>query len=170
MAVVVSTQEHSDLSIPLMGSSMSHEDQLKRVLEVSRTETYSTTSESATVSLQKVPLPQHGQLVYNKEGHVQAEMYERVRNSSVRAVPNPGPSTGTSTGETKAEFFPSRYASITTPNVHVYLICIGLSLNAHTPPIVLSSSKILRPTTNSGRIRHWFARMRPVREAGKRLF
>jgi hypothetical protein len=72
-----------------------------------------TTSETATVFLQKVPLPQHGQLVYNKEGHVQAEMYERVRNSSVRAISNPlpstGTSTGTSTGETKEEFCPSRY-------------------------------------------------------------
>ena len=72
-----------------------------------------TTSETAAVFLQKVPLPQHGQLVYNKEGHVQAEMYERVRNSSVRAISNPlpptGTSTGTSTGETKEEFCPSRY-------------------------------------------------------------
>ena len=73
IAIAVNGLNSHDLSIPLIAGdddALSPEEEMKRALVVSRSETYSS---------DRAPLPPDCHFVYNKIGQIQGKSYERVR-------------------------------------------------------------------------------------------
>ena len=73
IAIAVDGLNSHDLSIPLIAGdddALSPEEEMKRALVVSRSETYSS---------DRAPLPPDCHFVYNKIGQIQGKSYERVR-------------------------------------------------------------------------------------------
>jgi hypothetical protein len=144
--VMVHSNEHIDISIPIKGTYLSHEDELKHVLEISRSDTYSSntnatiTSNKTNMRLKKrVQLPLAGELIYNCDGHIQGEMYERVRRCTKEddhLIMTKG------NGEQKVEMD--------------QMFSKATSINTTT-----KSSDGVR----GSRIKQWFSRMKPVRES-----